>query len=178
MAGQSTSIRRNGKISYPRRAQKVSTLDYAYISGSAVPKEYELIRSTPRRANHSSRRTKTSAVYTGNAAATASSGFSFGFCFLIAAVAVTAYFCYRYVKLRSEITQIQKHISKLESSYNDLKLSNDEEYDRIMGSVDLEEIKRIAMSELGMKYPDGDQVVHISGADDDYVRQYDKIPEK
>ena len=41
-----------------------------------------------------------------------------------------------------------------------------------------EEIKRIAMTELGMKYPDQSQVVNISGESDDYVRQYGKIPEK
>lgn len=152
----------------------------AYISGNTVLKEDRKIRSTPRRTDFhkSSKKADSSAVYNKDVAAAASSGFSFGFCFLIAAVAVTAYFCYRYVKLRSEITRVQKHISRLENSYNELKTSNDEMYDRIMGAVDLEEIKRIAMSELGMKYPDGDHVVHISGADDDYVRQYDKIPER
>ena len=54
----------------------------------------------------------------------------------------------------------------------------DEEYERLAGSVDMEEIKKIAMTDLKMKYPVEDQVVHITVEEDDYVRQYEKIPEK
>ncbi len=59
-----------------------------------------------------------------------------------------------------------------------LQTSNNEEYERIMGSVDMEEIKRIAMTDLHMKYPDESQVVNVSLAGDDYVRQYGAIPGK
>ena len=60
-----------------------------------------------------------------------------------------------------------------------MKLANDEEYDRIMGSVDMEEIKKIAMNELHMKYPDSGQVSNmIESTDSDYVRQYKEIPKK
>ena len=46
-----------------------------------------------------------------------------------------------------------------------------------MSSVDLEEIKRIAISELGMKYAKEGQVITYSGEGSDYVRQYDDIPD-
>ena len=59
---------------------------------------------------------------------------------------------------------------------NDLKLANDEEYTKIMSSVDLEEIKRIAIEELGMKYAKDGQVITYSGEGNDYVRQYKEIP--
>lgn len=98
--------------------------------------------------------------------------------FVVLAILITAAVCIWYVDIRSKITTSQRQVSRLESQLNELKLSNDEEYERIMGSVDLEEIKRIAMTELGMKYPDQSQVVNISGESDDYVRQYGKIPEK
>ncbi len=100
------------------------------------------------------------------------------YAFVMLAIIVTAAVCIWYVDIRSKITASQRQVSRLESQLNELKLSNDEEYERIMGSVDLEEIKRIAMNELGMKYPDQNQVVNISGKGDDYVRQYEKIPEK
>ncbi|MCR5527310.1 MAG: cell division protein FtsL [Lachnospiraceae bacterium] len=98
--------------------------------------------------------------------------------FLVASILVAASVLIWYVRLRSEITASQKVISKLETQYSTLKQSNDEEYDRILASVDLEEIKKKAMTEYGMKYPDENQVVGISGKDDDYVRQYGKIPDK
>lgn len=98
--------------------------------------------------------------------------------FLLLSLLISATVCIGYVRLRSELTADQKEISKLESTYNALKQSNDEEYDRIMASVDLESIKKRAMTEYGMKYPNEDQVVNISGADNDYVRQYGDIPKK
>ena len=58
-----------------------------------------------------------------------------------------------------------------------MKLENDETYTKIMSSVDLEEIKRIAINELGMKYAKEGQVITYSGEGSDYVRQYDDIPD-
>ena len=67
-------------------------------------------------------------------------------------------------------------MESLQSKVSSLKLENDEEYDRIMGNVDMEEIKRIAMNELHMKYPDSGQVEITESTDSDYVRQYKEIP--
>ena len=81
-----------------------------------------------------------------------------------------------YVKLQSDITNHVKNISALESRLNSLRLENDETYTKIMSSVDLEEIKRIAVNELGMKYAKEGQVVKYTGEGNDYVRQYSEIP--
>lgn len=81
-----------------------------------------------------------------------------------------------YVRLQSDITSHVNNISKLESQLNDLKLSNDELYTKIISSVDLEEVKRIAVNELGMKYAKEGQVITYSGEGNDYVRQYSDIP--
>ena len=102
-------------------------------------------------------------------------GLAFFSIFLIGIVCLS---CIKYVDLRNECTGLQKKISKDRIAYNDLKLANDEEYDRIMGSVNLEDIKKTAMDELGMDYPKEDQVVVIPGDGNDYVRQYRKIPDK
>ncbi len=84
--------------------------------------------------------------------------------------------CTAYINLRNEITEKQKSVESLESKVASMKLANDEEYDRIMGSVDMEEIKKIAMNELHMKYPDSEQVEVTQSNDSDYVRQYKEIP--
>lgn len=81
-----------------------------------------------------------------------------------------------YIKLQSDITNHINSISQLESQLNEMKLANDETYTKIMSSIDLEEIKRIAVNELGMKYAKEGQVVQYTGEGNDYVRQYSEIP--
>ena len=97
--------------------------------------------------------------------------------FLAAALCAAGFVLIGYIKLQSSITSSVKHISSLESQLNDLKLANDENYNRVLASVDLEEIKRIAMNELGMKYAQEGQVVIVAGEESDYVRQYKELPQ-
>ncbi len=97
--------------------------------------------------------------------------------FLSLALFICAAAAIIYVNLRSENTALLKQATKLEAAYNDIRQSNEEELNRIKASINMEEIKRIAMEELGMRYPDEGQVVDISGKSEDYVRQFKKIPE-
>ena len=96
--------------------------------------------------------------------------------FLLLMAGVLFVGCTMYINLRNEITSRQKSVESLQSRVAALKLENDEEYDRIMGNVDMEEIKKIAMNELHMKYPDSGQVSITESTDTDYVRQYKEIP--
>ena len=63
-----------------------------------------------------------------------------------------------YLTLQSDITNSIKHIASLESTLNELKMENDENYSRITNNVDLEEVKRVAMQELGMRYAEEGQI--------------------
>ncbi len=76
-----------------------------------------------------------------------------------------------YIRLQSDITASIKTISRKESELNSLRVANDEEISRIESAVDLEEIRRIAITELGMTYPDESQIVVIPDEGSDYVRQ-------
>lgn len=91
--------------------------------------------------------------------------------FLSIAVFVTAVTLLGYVKSRSELTISIKNVASLERELSSLKLSNDEQLARINASVNLEEIKRIAVEELGMTYAKEGQVVLIASEGSDYVRQ-------
>lgn len=82
-----------------------------------------------------------------------------------------------YLTLQSDITNSIKHISALESQLNEMKLDNDENYSRITSNVDLEEVKRIAIQELGMQYAKEGQIITFSGEGSDYVRQTGDIPD-
>lgn len=98
--------------------------------------------------------------------------------FLSAATIVTVAVCFQYVQLRSEITGRIENIAALEAELSDLKIENDAEYSRITNSVSLEEIKQIAMEELGMVYANEDQVVLYEDKEAEYFRQYEDIPEE
>ena len=82
-----------------------------------------------------------------------------------------------YLKLQSDITNSMKHIATLESQLNSMKLENDEAYSRINSNVNLEEVRRIAIQELGMQYAQEGQIVTFDGEDNDYVRQTGEIPD-
>ena len=102
---------------------------------------------------------------------------NFGYIFfMMIAMLVVCVVLIGYVELQADITNKINRISQLESQLNDLKLDNDETYTKIMSSVDLEEVKRIAINELGMKYAKEGQVITYSGEGSDYVRQYKEIP--
>ena len=66
-------------------------------------------------------------------------------------------------------------IAALESELNDMKLANDEQLERINSALDMEEVKRIAVEELGMTYAKEGQVIVVSGEGSDYVRQLVKM---
>ncbi len=91
--------------------------------------------------------------------------------FLLGALFVCAVILLNYVQLQSEITATVKTISSLESELNTMQLTNDENYNRIVSGVDLEEIRKIAIGELGMTYAKQGQIVTYESAGSDYMRR-------
>lgn len=96
--------------------------------------------------------------------------------FLSVAVAFAGMMLIGYIKMQSELTVSVKRVAALESQLNNMKLTNDEELERIESSVNLEEIKKIAVEELGMTYAKSGQVVTITDEGSDYVRQIEELP--
>lgn len=97
--------------------------------------------------------------------------------FLCIATVVTGIILTDYIGLQSDITNSVKHISALEKQLNDLRLANDEEYSRISSSVNLEEVRRIAIQELGMQYAEEGQIIPFASQNNDYVKQMADIPQ-
>ncbi|MDO5345038.1 MAG: hypothetical protein Q4E91_04780 [Lachnospiraceae bacterium] len=96
--------------------------------------------------------------------------------FLTVAAVVTVMVCINYLKLQSESTALQKEVTSLSTQLSELKLENDSKYNRIISSVDLEEVKDVAMNELGMVYASESQIKTYDSAESDYVKQYREIP--
>ena len=91
--------------------------------------------------------------------------------FLMAALCICAYVLINYLQLQSDITTKVKHISQLESKLNTMQLTNEENYNRIISSVDLEEIRKIAIGELGMTYAQDGQIITYENTGYDYMRR-------
>ena len=91
--------------------------------------------------------------------------------FLACALCVCAAVLMRYVELQSDLTTKVKQVSRLESQLNNLQLANEEDYNRVISSIDLEEIRKIAIGELGMTYAKEGQIIKYQKAGSDYMRR-------
>lgn len=91
--------------------------------------------------------------------------------FLVTALLTAAFILVNYIQLQAELTGLTKTVAAKESELNSLKVENDEAYNRIVNSIDLEEIRRIAIQELGMIYAGEGQVVIYENESHDYMRQ-------
>ena len=97
--------------------------------------------------------------------------------FLTACVAASALVSVSLIQIRSNVTQQMKEVAALESQINDMKADNDARYKQITTSVDLNAIKDAAINRLGMKYASQDQIVYYSIDKNNYMDQYNDIPD-
>ena len=84
--------------------------------------------------------------------------------------------CVSYLEVQSSITTHRNSIEKLENRLQTLKADNDALEAHINTSLNLEHIRYIAMSELGMVYPTDDQLIYYEKTESGYVRQNEDIP--
>ena len=85
--------------------------------------------------------------------------------FLSGALFVCAIFLIGYVQKQSELT------AKIAKELNTMKLFNDEAYAQIQSNINLEEIRRIAIEELGMSYAEEGQIILYQENKKDYMHQ-------
>jgi len=97
--------------------------------------------------------------------------------FLVIALLVSGFILTSYIGLQSDITNSIKHIAKLERELNNLKLANEENYSRITNNVDLDYVRRVAITELGMIYATEGQIIDFASNNSDYVRQINPLPQ-
>ena len=76
-----------------------------------------------------------------------------------------------YIKLQSDVTSTSREIAELEKELTEKKAQNDAAYNEINDSISLEEVRKRAIEDLGMKSADRDQVVIYSGEEQDSVNQ-------
>lgn len=154
----------------PNRTRAGNRQRNAYIQGSAVRKldiAREIEEKPRKKLSNEARKNREKAEHM-NAAYVL---------FLSLSLVATGWILVGYIRLQSGITNSMQHISALENELNDLKAANDEEYNRITSSIDLEEVRRIAIQELGMQYAKEGQIVAFESESTDYVKQMSEIPD-
>ena len=83
-----------------------------------------------------------------------------------------------YLQQQALATSSQKKIASLESELAELKKVNADDLNRIETSVNLEEIRDIAINELGMVYATEENVVLYKNTSQNYVSQYENVPQE
>lgn len=96
--------------------------------------------------------------------------------FLTAVSVATVFVCVNFLQLQSEGISYRNQIASLESQLTELKLANDNAYEEAVSSVNMEEVKNIAVNDLGMTYADEGQIITYNNQEGDYIRQYAEIP--
>ena len=96
--------------------------------------------------------------------------------FFVMAAIVTASILY-VLSLRHQMIENANEIITLEDRLEKTRSDNDEQYRRLTESVDLNEIRSIAIDDLGMQYADPTQIVTYEGEEAEYVQQVGEIPE-
>lgn len=91
--------------------------------------------------------------------------------FLAAAMSICALILVNYVQLQAKLTNVTRSVAEKASELNSLKTANDEKYNRIVSNVNLEDIKRIAICELGMRYAQEGQIIYYTKDESDYMRR-------
>lgn len=97
---------------------------------------------------------------------------------LTAAIVVTLYTCVEYLRVQTNISQMNKEIASLESDLTKLLNENKDALSQINTNLDLNYIFQVATTELGMVYPDNNQLVSYESNYSGFVRQYSDIPEE
>ena len=137
-----------------------------YIYGNAVPDIKKELEEAPRK--------KLSAVTRKNRDKAKHMNLPYVL-FLVLATGMMILMLVNYIQANAAVVSSVDTIASLESRYLNLKADNDEEYNRIINAVDLDEIKRIAQEELGMHYATEGQIITYTDEMSDYVRQYSDI---
>ena len=96
--------------------------------------------------------------------------------FLAVAAIVALFACVQYLQLQSDISKRSKHITALQQELADAKEENTTRYNVIMNMMNLEEIREIAVNELGMVYAQPEQIIKYQRVGNSAVTQYSKIP--
>lgn len=93
----------------------------------------------------------------------------------VTAFVIIGVICAQYLSVQSQLTSAISEVASKQTQLQTLKASNDETLNEIEASINLDEIKYKAITELGMSYAQDDQIITYSNDDSDYVHQVTEV---
>ena len=97
---------------------------------------------------------------------------------LMGAIIATLFVCVDYLKIQSDVVQLNKSISSLEREITGLEKENNALASALENErYDLETVYQMAVGVLGMVYPNNNEVILYNNESEGYYRQYQDIPE-
>lgn len=141
----------------------------SYVQGSVVRKDNAVVQSPARQKEVSQRvrANRSKAMH-----------MSKGYVAFLAIAAITVLLvCMQYLQLQSEISSRASNITALQQELADVKEANTTRYNVIMNSMNLEQIRDIAINEFGMVYAEEDQIIKYQRPDGSAVTQFAGIPD-
>ena len=97
--------------------------------------------------------------------------------FVVASVFIMVCACVTMLFWESKIDSQQNNISNLEAELEAIQADNAAYKMSIENMYSLDQVYDAAVNELGMVYARKGQIVYYEGADEDYVKQYQDVPE-
>lgn len=176
MASRTNYYRKSGRSSYS--GNRAKSYRYGYQYGSAAPALYPDERSgehSRRRSAQEQQRVARSRQKAGRAHSRAGKMSAALITFMVGIIAMMCVALFSYISLQAAVTRSVEEIASYESELTSLKEANDETYNEIVASTNLEEIKDRAMTKLGMSYAEEDQIISYQGDTSDYVHQVQEV---
>lgn len=96
--------------------------------------------------------------------------------FLGISVIFLLWLCIGYVRINSELSRHARNVSYLEHQIAEKKEENTTRYNNAVNSIDMNEIRRSAIEDLGMVPVKDDQIIRYKEDTESYVKQYNNIP--
>lgn len=104
--------------------------------------------------------------------------FNFGYTvYVVMAVAIMMGACFMMLVMDSKLTEKKQNIANLETQLEALKDENTAYKVKLENMYSLDDVYDIATNELGMVYAKKGQIVYYDSANEDYVKQYQDVPE-
>lgn len=97
--------------------------------------------------------------------------------FLAVSAIVTLCVCVSYLHLHSEVSARSSQITSLQKQLSSLEEANNARQDAITSTVNLEDVRKRAIKDLGMIYASEEQIITYKNPLGNDVTQYSMIPE-
>lgn len=97
--------------------------------------------------------------------------------FLALAAAIGLGACVKFLQLRADVTSSSKKLAAMQQELVALKEDNTSKYNSVVDSVSLDDVRERAIEDLKMVYAKPGQIIEYQNPENDYVKQYQNIPE-